>query len=158
MRCSKLLLVVNLIIALGFNLKAQNKNSVVKDPSKDLSFKSIAFGKEIHRTASLSAGDIDNDGDLDVVAANGRHWPEQDWIFLNDGKGMFSRSFPLDTVRDSSYAAELADLDGDGDLDIAVCNDEEPNLIYSNNSQGSFVKKLISVPPYSRPQFKSSRH
>ena len=38
-------------------------------------------------TASASFGDIDGDGDLDIIVANGRHWSEHNEIFYNDGKG-----------------------------------------------------------------------
>ena len=36
------------------------------------------------------AGDIDGDGDLDIVLAKGRHWPMLDVILRNDGKGGFT--------------------------------------------------------------------
>jgi len=34
------------------------------------------LGEPEDRSASMGIGDIDQDGDLDVVIANGRHWPE----------------------------------------------------------------------------------
>lgn len=34
------------------------------------------LGEPWERSASMGIGDIDQDGDLDVVIANGRHWPE----------------------------------------------------------------------------------
>ena len=37
----------------------------------------------------MSLGDLDGDGDLDLVLAKGRHWPLSDWVLLNDGAGGF---------------------------------------------------------------------
>jgi len=91
------------------------------------------------RTASVAAGDIDGDGDIDIVAANGRHWPDGNELFINNGYGKFTVSRPLDDLAETSYAAELADLDGDGDLDLAVGNDMAPNGIYLNDGQGHFT-------------------
>ena len=91
--------------------------------AQEFDFKSSGryiFGVHKDRTASLSIGDIDGDGDKDVIIANGRHWPQQNQVFFNDGRGRFTVSQPLDITSETSYATELADLDGDGDLDIAV--------------------------------------
>ncbi len=57
------------------------------------------------RTASVAAGDIDGDGDIDIVAANGRHWPDQNEIFINNGYGKITVSRPLDDIAETSYAA-----------------------------------------------------
>ena len=38
----------------------------------------LILGIEKERTASMSLGDIDNDGDIDALVANGRHWPGPD--------------------------------------------------------------------------------
>ena len=51
-----------------------------------------SLGDAEERTASISIGDVDSDGDLDLVVANGRHWAGQNKIFLNDGKGSFGTS------------------------------------------------------------------
>ncbi|MCP5111214.1 MAG: hypothetical protein GY953_10295, partial [bacterium] len=83
-------------------------------PAQDRTFRSNAFatiGPEVERTASVRLGD------LDVVLANGRHWPQQNRIFLNSGRGPLTVSRDLGRERSTSYATELADLDGDGDLD-----------------------------------------
>ena len=89
-------------------------------------------------SAGVSLGDIDGDGDLDIVLAKGRHWPLADVILRNDGKGRFATE-TLSEAPDRTYSAALADLDGDGDLDIAVSNDKpDKKLIYRNDGKGHF--------------------
>ena len=89
-------------------------------------------------SASVSLGDIDTDGDLDIILAKGRHWPLHDLILRNDGKGVFSTE-TLSREADRTYSAALADIDGDGDLDIVVSNDRpDKKLIYKNDGTGHF--------------------
>ncbi len=85
-----------------------------------------------NRTENIDVGDVDNDGDLDVVVANGGDFGnEPNRIFINNGGlqggtvGTFSEQtssrfagVPSDTSRD----IELADIDNDGDLDVYVSN------------------------------------
>lgn len=100
----------------------------------------LIFGTHEERTASMGIGDIDNDGDMDVVIANGRHWPGQNRIFFNNGWGKFSVSKTLGIEQATSYSTELADFDNDGDLDIAVGNDMAPNSLFMNDGKGNFSK------------------
>ena len=97
----------------------------------------LSFGTEKQRSASISLGDINNDQKLDAVIANGRHWPENNYIFYNYGKG-FNTVGTLGTKGSTSYTAELVDLDNDNDLDIVEINDNAPHKIYLNNGKGDF--------------------
>jgi hypothetical protein len=54
-------------------------------------------------------GDLDGDGDLDLVLAKGRHTPILDRVLINDGKGHFTAS-DLGPTPDRTYTAALADL------------------------------------------------
>ncbi|NRA95089.1 MAG: VCBS repeat-containing protein [Planctomycetes bacterium] len=99
-----------------------------------------SLGAAADRTASISIGDVDSDGDLDLVVANGRHWAGQNKIFLNDGKGTFGDEHKLSSDLSTTYAAALADLDGDGDLDAVVGNDRAPSYVFMNNGKGRFVR------------------
>lgn len=98
----------------------------------------LLLGTDSQKSASVRLGDLDGDGDLDAVVANGRHWPQQNYILINQGAGRFRTQRPLGRDRNSSYACELADLDGDGDLDIAVGNDLAPCQIFFNDGEGHF--------------------
>jgi hypothetical protein len=89
-------------------------------------------------SASVSLGDVDGNGTLDVVLAKGRHWPLVDKVLRNDGKGNFTVELLAETP-DRTYSAALADLDGDGDLDMVVSNDKpDQKLIYRNDGAGKF--------------------
>ncbi|NKB89441.1 MAG: PQQ-binding-like beta-propeller repeat protein [Acidobacteria bacterium] len=90
-------------------------------------------------SANASLGDLDGDGDLDIVLAKGRHWPLVDQVLLNDGNGGFEQRHAVGGTADRTYTAALADLDGDGDLDIVVGNDRpDDKRIYLNRGDGHF--------------------
>ena len=101
-------------------------------------------------SANVSMGDLDGDGDLDLVLAKGRHDPLRDRVLLNDGKGRFVAS-DLGPTADRTYTAALADLDGDRDLDVVISNDTpDRKLIYLNNGKGVFsVGGTWGVPEWS---------
>ena len=91
-------------------------------------------------TANASIGDLDADGDPDIVLAKGRHWPQRDLVLLNDGKGDFGARRAVGTFEERTYTAALADLDGDQDLDLVVGNDRpDAKRVYFNDGQGQFT-------------------
>jgi VCBS repeat protein len=90
-------------------------------------------------SANVSMGDLDGDGDLDLVLAKGRHDPLIDRVLLNDGHGGFVAS-NLGPTADRTYTAALADVDRDGDLDVLTSNDSpDKKLVYLNNGKGQFT-------------------
>lgn len=91
-------------------------------------------------SANASLGDLDGDGDLDIVLAKGRHWPLLDIILLNDGSGGFVERHHVSDSAGRTYTAALADLDNDGDLDLVLGNDRpDLKLIYHNDGSGHFT-------------------
>jgi hypothetical protein len=90
-------------------------------------------------SANVSIGDLNGDGHLDIVLAKGRHWPLVDRVLLNDGHGRFPVAHKLGEASDRSYSGSLADLDGDGDLDVVIGNDApDPKRVYLNDGKGNF--------------------
>lgn len=113
--------------------------------------------------------DIDSDGDLDLFVGNyvkfdfARHhrlaptaFPYSpgprdfpalaDTLFLNNGEGAFrdiSHDSGIDSVAGPSMGVVSADFDVDGDVDIFVACDGEPNLLYVNDGTGKFTEEGI---------------
>ena len=93
---------------------------------------------------AMSAGDVDQDGDVDLVAL-----PREGgvWILLNEGDGVFVRELSPEADPDpahyfcSGYRAELRDLDGDGRSELVAVFAGEP---------GTEVLLIGKIPPRCR--------
>jgi hypothetical protein len=99
----------------------------------------------IDQTAAMLPGDVDGDGDLDIVVLN----RGQENVLINGGGGVFhdetAARFPVTT--DSTRGGGLADLDGDGDLDVVTGNSRsEPVALYLNED-GVFTAKAFGMVP-----------
>ena len=96
------------------------------------------MGTPADLTAGVAFADVDGDGDLDALYANGRHWPQTNEIYLNNGRGQFTVGYPLGLEKATTYGTPAGDLDGDGDLDVVVGNDQAENWVYLNDGLGRF--------------------
>jgi hypothetical protein len=82
---------------------------------------------ERDRTWDVTWADVDNDGDLDLAAANGADVgccpddPQPNRIYLNHG-GSLERCASISLPPNHSADIEWADLEGDGDMDLAGAN------------------------------------
>ncbi len=90
--------------------------------------------------ASPAIGDIDNDGQLEVVAGS---FDRKVYAFNGDGSSLWSVTpqFPHPELRTGRATGHpiIADLDGDGDQDVAVGTDI--GLALLNGQDGSFLEQ-----------------
>ena len=103
-------------------------------------FEAVPLETVSETTANVSIGDLNGDSHLDLVLAKGRHWPLPDVVLFGDGKGHFKPGPPLPNSPDRSYSAPLADLNGDGSLDMVISNDApDPKVVLLNDGKGRFT-------------------
>ncbi|MCP3968520.1 MAG: hypothetical protein GY718_19610, partial [Lentisphaerae bacterium] len=95
------------------------------------------FGSDItthsEDTLSVALGDVDDDGDLDLVAGNDG---QTNRLYLNNGtadpwNGVSGNDITADA--DDTFSVALGDVDDDGDVDLAAGNDGQTNRLYLNN-------------------------
>jgi hypothetical protein len=107
----------------------------------------------------LELGDVDGDGDLDLVLAQ---WGDgnpmknnggRTMLWINDGNGKFTdvtESRMPEVLVEFSWDLEFVDCDNDADLDIVVsCKRCSGGKLFINNGEGQFVDASFSMPQYS---------
>ncbi|QNL49032.1 VCBS repeat-containing protein [Olivibacter sp. SDN3] len=91
----------------------------------------------------LDVGDVNGDGLPDIVVGNsGTEGQNFLWMNDQDRPGFFidATSSGLPQVNDASQSIKLADLDGDGNLDMVVGNEIPPNRLLINDGNGIFTE------------------
>jgi hypothetical protein len=116
--------------------------------------------------------DYDHDGWLDLLVCNYVRWsPESDiscsmdgktksyctpeaypgstlWLFRNEGNGTFKDTTAAAGLLDPTSKAlgvAMLDYDADGWPDLFVANDTQPNKLYRNRGNGSFVETAVEA-------------
>jgi len=96
-------------------------------------------------TKVIRLGDLDGDGDLDAVIIDDDTGDTNNFIYYNNGQGVFTQLANLAGA--DSYDIDLVDLDNDYDLDIVIAMGSsvaEKNIIYRNYGELVFSKELLS--------------
>ncbi|MFC2109142.1 VCBS repeat-containing protein [Bacteroidota bacterium] len=103
------------------SLYLQNKNGEFIESNVSL------FQKEkMYEDTDAVFLDVDNDKDLDLYVCSGGYEVSennvllQDRLYVNNGKGVFSKSENISDIRVNSKGITTADFDKDGDVDVFV--------------------------------------
>jgi FG-GAP-like repeat/Bacterial Ig-like domain (group 3) len=104
-------------------------------------------------SVSVAVGDVNGDGHPDIIAINKCQNSSDDCggsvldVFLGDGKGWFGPPIPV-SVPDNAVSARVADMNGDGKLDLVVSSgcDSCSNLVsvLPGNGDGTFQAPVKS--------------
>jgi hypothetical protein len=99
---------------------------------------------ELSRTSTaeniyrITGGDIDGDGKTDVLLSNNGSWQHQAYFGLGDGT--FGSPVSVTAPMVLPLDLKLADLDGDGDLEILSCEFRPNTLtVFRNNGSRAFA-------------------
>lgn len=115
---------------------------------------------------SVAAGDIDNDGDLDIYVGQQKpgyqngdiptpYFDATDsypsFLLMNDGAGNFTDAtagsgIGRKTLR-RNFSASFVDLDDDSDLDLLLTSDFSGTDLFLNDGTGKFVDKSDTMRP-----------
>jgi len=117
----------------GQSLLRQNPDGTFTDVTL-----SAGLGYRAYPSQTAAWADYDSDGDLDLYIGNERR-PGQ--LFRNNDDGTFT-----DVAREAGVVNDAmakgvtwGDFDNDGDPDLYVSNWGQPNRLYRNESNGTFI-------------------
>ncbi|MCR9153421.1 MAG: T9SS type A sorting domain-containing protein [Bacteroidetes bacterium] len=91
---------------------------------------------------SIVSGDVDNDGDIDIIYNGYPIVPGNDGgLYRNDGNGGFTKDPTFDIIELLEGAMALVNIDNDTDLDLITTGKifNERSFIYRNDGSGNFT-------------------
>ncbi|MBK0382652.1 VCBS repeat-containing protein [Pedobacter sp. SD-b] len=118
-----------------------NRNG--KFETKDLGLKPEYYG-------SVTAGDIDNDGDIDLFVTTNQSTSK---FMLNDGNGNFTYAsdiYPNSFYNQRYFVSELYDINGDGYLDLVNAGNEQlgaKSMVLLGNASGNYITDRMANLP-----------
>ncbi len=125
-----------------------NQQATVFLNNGDMSFAQSSFTIPEVSPQNPSVGDVDNDGDLDIVFPQGTAGINS-VMMLNNGDATFASRPIIDPPRGSGSA--LGDIDGDGDIDLILTAQSGSTVatkIYTNNGDATFSSSTFGENGY----------
>ncbi len=114
----------------------------------------------VYEDCAVLLEDVDGDGDLDLIVGSGGNAaavnsPEyMTRLYLNDGKGVFTRSSSFPVIRTNAGAVLALDYDQDGDKDLLIAGKctpgafpKAPKSYLLRNDNGKFTDVTREVFP-----------
>jgi hypothetical protein len=97
------------------------------------------LGNTGRRSLHTSMGDIDGDGDLDLITSS-YDTSSVFVVYENDGSGNFNSGTAIQTTFDHDGAhTSIGDIDGDGDLDLVTsAAGSDAFVVFENDGTGTF--------------------
>jgi hypothetical protein len=100
------------------------------------------IARDWHEDAAVDAGDIDGDGRLDVALSRSEGEYRLSWFQAPaDPRAADWKEHVIDASLDFAHGLALADLDGDGDLDVTAAEMHQSKrrrvMVYINEGRGS---------------------
>ena len=134
------------------NFSASEPNKLYMNDGEGGFCASVAIGPDTDNTKSVALGDVDGDGDMDLVVGNtgalGTNQPNRLYLF-DVGIGPlcdagFDDGTAIGSDTDMTDSLALGDVDGDGYLDLVAGNYSSPadfvrNKLYLNDGSGVFA-------------------
>ena len=132
-----------------------SSNLIYKNNGQQIETTPSWNSEDIDPTRTVSWGNIDDDPYLELVAGN---WGKATKIYQNENGTLLNNlATPPPQTLDSglTYSVALGDADGDGDLDLAIGNDDSLTFVYPNEN-GIFQSDNDKVwaPGFSTAKFK----
>lgn len=115
-------------------------NEMIISTETEYKHRYMPGGKSLYHGGT--AGDLDNDGDIDIVVTPG--FKNEVKILLNDGSGFFT----VKNIRGygRNYNVKTWDIDGDGNLDLIFDGHIEPITILWGKGDGTFIDSGVKFP------------
>lgn len=93
-------------------------------------------------SATMVAGDIDGDGDDDLIESNLNTGEMA--VRRSNGNGTFTSSQTLDLGGEATNSLKLSDINRDGHLDILVGTQDSYVSMYLNTGNGTFASRITT--------------